>query len=148
MAKQSVFIRTASGLVREYGAFDSFLMGTFVTWGLLWAVVQFPWFYGYFPGANLPLGLLIVTPPFLLYGIIYWVLSVSMPRAGADYMWVSRSIGPTIGFAWSLMWFVAFFYNAFVYPVLAFESLIATALAVPGKLFGRLGGSTMLLACF
>jgi amino acid transporter len=135
MEKKSTFIRTASGLVRQYGAFDSFLMGTFVTWGLLWAVMQFPWFYGFFPYANLPLALLIVAPPFILYGIVYWILGVSMPRAGADYMWVTRTIGPGLGFAWSMMWFVAFFHNAFIYPLVAFVTLVGTSLAVPGILF-------------
>ena len=132
---KSVFVRTASGLVRDYGVFDTFLIGTFVTWGLLWAVIQFPWFYGFFPGANMALALLLVAPPFILYGIVYWILGVSMPRAGADYMWVSRTVGPTLGFAWSMMWFVAYFYNAFIIPVLAFEALVATSLAVPGMIY-------------
>jgi len=131
----TVFIRTASGLVREYGVLEAFLMGTFITWGLLWTVMQFPWFFGFFPGSNLPLALLIVLPLFVVYGIVYWALGVTMPRAGADYMWVSRTFGPFLGFSWSMLWFVAFFYLTIVYPLLAFESLIATSFSIQGLLF-------------
>jgi len=137
MANSSgTFIRTASGLVRDYGVFDAFLLGTYPTWGLLWAVLQFPWFWGFFPGSSIPLALLVIAPPFVLLGIVYWALGVSMPRSGADYMWVSRTFGPMLGFAWAMVWMVAYGISTYIYSTFAFESVISTSLSVPGLLFG------------
>jgi len=130
------FIRTASGLVRDYGVFDAFLLGTYPTWGLLWAVLQFPWFWGFFPGSSIPLALLLIAPPFVLLGIVYWALGVSMPRSGADYMWVSRTFGPTLGFSWAMVWMVAYGISTYIYSTFVFESVISTSLSVPGLLFG------------
>ena len=136
MTQSSAFIRTASGLVRDYGLFDAFLLGTYPTWGLLWGVLQFPWFWGFFPGSSIPLALILIAPPFILLGIVYWALGVAMPRSGADYMWVSRTFGPTLGFAWSMVWMVAYGISTYIYSTFAFESVISTSLSVPGLLFG------------
>jgi basic amino acid/polyamine antiporter, APA family len=51
-----------------------------------------------FPGANLPFTVLFSIVPALIVAYVYWVLTVSMPRTGGDYVWISRIIDPTTGF--------------------------------------------------
>ena len=124
-AGSTIFRRSASGLTRQFSAYDVLVYN--IAWSMLlidgaaYVYLQGPFA---FPGANLPLGLLIVTiwatPQFLAYSM----LASTMPRSGGDYVWQSRILQGSIGFAtMMLMAFSLFIWVALNgYWVTAFSS--------------------------
>ncbi len=133
--KKTFFARTSSGLVREFGTLDALLIASAAVFGLVFTILQFPWFYGYNPGANLTISLLIAAIPFAFLMILYWAMGVIMPRSGNDYVWVARTMGPAIGFAWSALYMFAVFATAFVGATSALTSGISTSFIVWGILY-------------
>ena len=92
-----VFVREATGLVKNISASDALMM-SLSGMGLLFAFDIIVFSPGFYPGAN-PLltqiaGLLFCLP----IALIYLMFSISMPRAGGDYVWVSRILHPSLGF--------------------------------------------------
>ncbi|MFI5421049.1 MAG: APC family permease, partial [Nitrososphaerales archaeon] len=94
---KTIFVRQATGLVRQISAWEA--LGMVVTqMGLLYvfnAIVFTPAFY---PTAN-PfvgpvVGLLLVLP---IAGV-YILFSIAIPRTGGDYVWVGRIFNPGLGF--------------------------------------------------
>ena len=99
--KSPVFVRDATGLVRSFGVFDTYWIvslgfGQSVLSSLLFFVAYF-----YVVGAGIwaiALANFIAAP---LGFIVYWPMmqmSIAMPRSGGDYVYVSRTIHPAIGF--------------------------------------------------
>ncbi|MGP8068818.1 MAG: APC family permease [Candidatus Bathyarchaeia archaeon] len=91
------FVREATGLTREISGTNA-LVGNLLSMG-----VAGSFFYAFFsellfPGADLPFTVLFSIVPALIVAYVYWVLTVSMPRTGGDYVWISRIIEPTTGF--------------------------------------------------
>ncbi len=106
-AGRSVFRRSASGLMRQFTAYDVLVYN--IAWSMLLIDgAAYVYLHGpfAFPGANLPLGILVVTlwatPQFLAYAM----LASAMPRSGGDYVWQSRILQGSEGFA--IMMLVAF----------------------------------------
>ena len=133
------FVRKASGLVREFGTTDLLLISSAMVFGLVFTTTQFPWFYGFNPGANLALSLTIAGIPFLFLMLTYWVIGVVMPRSGSDYVWVSRIFHPSIGFAWSFLYMFAVFTTAYVGGLSAFSYALSIAVTMWGLLFNSPG---------
>jgi APA family basic amino acid/polyamine antiporter len=109
-ANGAFFERKATGLVREAGTWSTLVYNiNFVSIGLMMMfVIQLePAFY---PGGNMIgsylLALLIVLPTSLAFAI----LAAAMPRSGADYVYVSRILGPRLGMtsSWTntVWWFI------------------------------------------
>ena len=108
--EKTVFVRRTSGLVRPYGAFDTTLIYTLVIFSILNTTVQFPWFWGFWPGADIVGSLAFALIPQGLLAVCYWAIACGMPRSGSDYVWFARITHPALGFAWGLVywyWFVA-----------------------------------------
>lgn len=108
MAKRTVFVRDATGLVRGLSGFDAFNLN--FAWlnilvGTLWT---FSWTPVVFPGAYLPITLALVVVPLIFLGELYVVMSSSMPRSGGDYVWTSRILHPALGVA--ISFYVVFFF--------------------------------------
>lgn len=139
MAEKTYFARKSSGLVREFGTVDTLLIASAAVFALTYAILQFPWYYGFNPGASLPLALLITAVPFVLLMVIYWAMGVIMPRTGNDYVWVARIIHPSVGFAWSFLYMFSVFATAYVGGTAAYASGISTALTVWGFLYNSQG---------
>ncbi len=137
--EKTFFARTSSGLVREFGTLDVLLIASAAVFALTYTILQFPWFYGFNPGADLPTALLITGIPFVLLMLIYWAMGVIMPRSGNDYVWVARILHPVVGFAWSFLYMFSVFATAFVGGTAAYASGIATSLAVWGNLYNDPG---------
>ncbi len=99
---KNVFIRQSSGLVREVSPWSSSL-ATFglVTGGVPILIIE--WMF-LSPGAILPLSFMIALLPTLAMATLFFISSVSMPRAGGDYVFNSRATNPMIGFVnyWGL----------------------------------------------
>jgi len=138
-AEKTFFVRTSSGLVREFGTFDTLLIASAAVFALTYTILQFPWYYGFNPGANLTYALLLTGIPFVLLMLIYWAMGVIMPRSGNDYVWVARIIHPAVGFAWSFLYMFSVFATAYVGGTAAFASAISTSVQTWGFLYNSQG---------
>jgi len=89
-----------------------------------WTFIYIVFDAALYPGANVPLAQLIVAPIIFIVALTYTMLAVTMPRAGADFVWISRSIHPFVGFveSWILVVFVASYFgvqgSAFIGPAI------------------------------
>lgn len=106
MAQSTLFVRRATGLVREIGLLDAFIInfgwtGATFSLSLAFMISQALWAY---PGSDFGLAQ-ILTFVFVLLGstLPYALLSIAMPRAGGDYVFISRIIHPLVGFVASFM---------------------------------------------
>lgn len=96
---QSLFVRQATGLVREGKGRDAFYYNVMWSGGAL--TLAFFYILGptSWPRANFLITVLIAA----LFGIggafLYAMLTRLMPRTGGDYVFVSRTLSPWLGFA-------------------------------------------------
>ena len=93
-----LFTRKATGLVREGRTRDALF------YNLLWSSVgltfAFYWlFAAFYPGSNALLAFLIAAGLGLPGAFLYAMLSSLMPRTGGDYVFNSRALHPSVGFA-------------------------------------------------
>jgi APA family basic amino acid/polyamine antiporter len=107
--ERTLFARKATGLVRGWSVRDAFIYATFsinlITLGL------FIFTYAVFiPNGSLLWAVLVSGAYLLLQVITYASLIAVMPRAGGDYVWISRILGGGIGFVlaacgwWFILW--------------------------------------------
>lgn len=129
--ERAVFVRKATGLVRGWSVRDAFIYAVFainlITLG--WSTFD--------DGPFVPRGALlwsvVVSGVYLVFqGITYAGLISVMPRAGGDYVWMSRVLGGGIGFVlavagwWFILWYwVPVYAHIFNIEVLAPLSAIA-----------------------
>src|SRR3954468_18007903 len=108
-AERAVFVRKATGLVRGWSTRDAFIYAAFsinlVTLGL--------YIFGYapfIPAGSLLWAVLLAGLYLVVQGITYASLVAAMPRAGGDYVWISRVLGGGVGFVlavagwWFILW--------------------------------------------
>lgn len=94
----TLFTRKATGLVREGKTRDALFYN--VMWSGVTLTFAFFWlFTAAYPGANLILGMLLAAAVGLPGAFLYAMLTQVMPRTGGDYVFNSRSLHPSIGFA-------------------------------------------------
>ncbi|MGA2973023.1 MAG: amino acid permease [Candidatus Bathyarchaeia archaeon] len=94
-----VFLRKASGLIREISFTDVLLYNIAqisIGIGIAYIVLFDPSFY---PGSSMELSILITTIGCMFFAMVYALFSVTMPRSGGDYVFVTRTLHPAIGFA-------------------------------------------------
>jgi APA family basic amino acid/polyamine antiporter len=107
--EQSLFARKATGLVRGWAVRDAFIYAFFsinlITLGL------FIFSYAVFvPSGSLFWAVVLSGAYLVLQSITYASLVAAMPRAGGDYVWISRILGGGIGFVlavcgwWFILW--------------------------------------------
>ncbi len=105
--ERSLFVRKATGLVRGWSVHDAFIYATFsinlITLGLY--IFSFGPFI---PKASLLLAVILSGAYLCFQTIVYAALIAVMPRAGGDYVWVSRVIGGGVGFVLAVCgwWFI------------------------------------------
>ncbi len=97
-ATGTMFVRQSSGLVREISGQDA-LIGSLVCFNLAIAAITLLALPYTFPGANMPIAVLLALIPATLLGGVYVLFGVVMPRSGGDYVYISRAIHPSIGLA-------------------------------------------------
>jgi len=138
-AEKKVFVRKATGLVREIGFITAVLVVICNVVGLGWQKRAFQ-FTGPapFPETQYVLGLAPITMSFILVGIVvlftvfvFAILGAAMPRSGGGYIYISRLIHPFVGFVAS---WVEFFSIAVSY------GLIGTAVFEAVLIYGGIGG--------
>ena len=97
-SSRNLFVRNATGLVRELSAFDAFNLvfsAVLIPVGITEVMAFTPTFW---PHANMLLAFLLATPLVATTGLVYLYYTVIMPRSGGDYVWVSRTLSPFFGF--------------------------------------------------
>ena len=105
----TLFARKATGLVRGWSVRDAFIYSTFsinlITLGL------FIFSYAVFvPNGSLMWAIILSGAYLVFQAITYASLIAAMPRAGGDYIWISRVLGGGIGFVlaacgwWFILW--------------------------------------------
>jgi APA family basic amino acid/polyamine antiporter len=109
LEERAVFVRKATGLVRGWSVRDAFIYATFsinlITLGLY--IFSFGPFI---PDGSLIWSIAIAGAYLVLQGVTYASLIAAMPRAGGDYVWISRVLGGGIGFVlaitgwWFILW--------------------------------------------
>jgi basic amino acid/polyamine antiporter, APA family len=108
-AERSLFVRKATGLVKGWSVWDAFIYSAFsinlVTLGLYAFTYQ-----AFIPKGSL-LWAVILSGAYLVFqAITYASLIAAMPRAGGDYVWISRTLGGGLGFVlaaagwWFILW--------------------------------------------
>src|ERR687891_2119101 len=107
--ERSLFARRATGLVRGWALRDAFIYAFFsinlITLGL------FIFSYAVFvPDGSLMWAVILSGAYLVLQAITYASLIAAMPRAGGDYIWISRILGGGVGFVlaacgwWFILW--------------------------------------------
>src|SRR5437870_11825820 len=133
-----VFLRKATGLVREVSLIDALIMNTLgmnVAVGAVFLFLQAP---ANFPDGNLVLAVIIGTV--IMAFTLLWVyseFSAAMPRSGGDYVFVSRALHPFLGWllSWSQgVWLIFFWigFNAWFALVAAVPAALITIGSVTG----------------
>ena len=127
ISEGGMFLRNATGLIREVSALDAFIMNTFgmnIAVGAVFLFLQAP---AFFPQGNMLVAVIIGT--LLMAFTLLWVYSTfaaAMPRSGGDYVFVSRTLHPFLGWllGWSQgMWLIFFW--------IGFNAWFALTFAVP-----------------
>jgi amino acid transporter len=146
-----LFVRNATGLVREVSKWDALIMnslGMNVALGSVFLLLQAP---GNFPGGSMLLSIVIGT--IVMAFTLLWVyaeFSAAMPRSGGDYVFVSRALHPVVGWllSWSQgLWLIFFWigFNAWFALIFAVPVTFTTIGAVTGHT-GFIDASNSLLA--
>ncbi|MDQ2983983.1 MAG: APC family permease [Actinomycetota bacterium] len=107
--ERDLFVRKATGLVRGWSVRDAFIYSAisinFVTLGLY----AFSFVYA-IPRGSLFWAAILSGAYLVFQAITYASLIAAMPRAGGDYVWISRTLGGGIGFVlaacgwWFILW--------------------------------------------
>ncbi|MCX6223058.1 MAG: amino acid permease [Bacteroidia bacterium] len=112
-SNKSIFLRPVSGLVKSAGIFDVFIYNVgLISIGI---GVAYTHLYGAanYPGGDIPIASLIATGIMVLVGLGMWCWTVTLPRSGGIYVFVTRGLSAPLGFALSFVesccWL---FYNA------------------------------------
>src|SRR5919106_7031321 len=108
--RPTVFERKATGLVREAGTLDTLIYNiNFVSLGLMTAFV-FLFSTAFYPGANLYLTAILTFLLVIPTSLVFAFFAATMPRSGADYVYVSRTLHPALGMmsSWNntVWWFI------------------------------------------
>jgi len=131
LAEEKLFVRKATGLVREIGAITAVIIVLANTIGLGWQKRVFQ----YTGRAPLPenqylAGIPPMTMAFILGGIAILlsvlavsVLSSAMPRSGGGYVVISRIIGPVWGFLGAWLEFLSIAWSFGIIAVAVFEGI-------------------------
>jgi amino acid transporter len=129
---QKIFSRSASGLVREIAPHQAFIYNFMAIglYGFTWATLFSVGYTSSFLGANLGLAIGLMAISAIPFYVSTAMLSAAMPRAGGDYVWQSRVLHPSIGFAstfsaWTVwQWYFASFLGV-VMTTLGYQPLFA-----------------------
>ncbi|HUK29432.1 MAG TPA: APC family permease [Candidatus Acidoferrales bacterium] len=122
-AKSTVFLREATGLVRSYTWYDALVLSLAVTGPTLFGMSsQIGYVAPAGPGADFVISALIGLLFMIPLAVVYYVFSVQMPRSGADYIWIGRSLNPLLGFVGG--WVMYFSFVALLAAASATEPLV------------------------
>lgn len=114
-------------------------MGNVVTVGISYLFVYAFYTSLLFPGANLPYTVFFALIPTIIVALVYYLFSVSMPRTGGDYVWVSRVMDPSIGFVTNFVMTFVLVSSAALATAWSVAYGLAPMLASLGTLYSNTG---------
>lgn len=135
------FLRDSSGVVRNVTGGDTFIYNVAlinIGIGTAFMLLLGPAFY---PSANMWLSTLICGAFCIVQTLAYYSFSVTMPRSGGHYTFISRTLHPALGFTLSLsmvVWLMATIASAATY-------LSTIGLTPMFQVYGQMLGSDLLL---
>lgn len=104
-----LFVRKATGLVRGWAVRDAFIYSA-LSINLITLGIYIFSFAPFIPRGGL-LWAIVLSGAYLVFqAITYASLIAAMPRAGGDYVWISRTLGGGLGFVlaacgwWFILW--------------------------------------------
>lgn len=99
-----IFTRQATGLTKEIGTLDTFVYNVNnqnIGIGVAFLLLFVPGFYA---GADMFQSMLIALVLALPMALVYAFFSAAIPRSGGDYVYISRTLHPLLGFVASWNW--------------------------------------------
>lgn len=99
-----IFTRQATGLTKEIGTLDTFVYNVNnqnIGIGVAFVLLFIPGFYA---GADIFQSMLIAAVLALPMALVYAFFSAAIPRSGGDYVYISRTLHPLLGFVASWNW--------------------------------------------
>jgi amino acid transporter len=133
----SIFIRKATGLVKEVYPKDSFIYNVYFT--AYFTALVFVYLIALYvtPAEVLLPGVILSTFLFMFQVLVYSLMSIAMPRSGGDYVIISRALHPFLGFLSSWNWFVwlAFWlaFGGYTFSSVALSTMFLTLGLVTGN---------------
>lgn len=137
-----VFLRDSSGVVRNVTGGDTFIYNVAlinIGIGTAFMLLLGPAFY---QSANMWVATLITGVFCIIQTLAYYSFSVTMPRSGGHYTFISRALHPAVGFTLSLsmvVWLMATVASAATY-------LSTIGLTPVFQVYGEILGSELLLS--
>jgi amino acid transporter len=117
---EGVFVRKSSGLIRTAGVLDVFIYNLgLISVGI---AVAFNQYYGpaLYPGAEVVSSTFIAAAGMVFISLSFYFWSIIFPRSGGNYVYQSRSIGPTFALPLSFVeCMVTLFYSSLAAFLLA-----------------------------
>jgi basic amino acid/polyamine antiporter, APA family len=99
MPSEPLFVRNATGLVREISAFHALVFNAgFINVGLT-VIFMFLYVPSFHPGASMLLATVLGTLFAIPMALVNAMLASTFPRSGGEYVYNSRILSPAIGFA-------------------------------------------------
>ena len=108
--KTPLFVRDATGLVRELSHVDLFVQAVSIMQIGISAIFLLESVGVFYPGANL-FGVIAISGLVgAAFAILWSMMSAAMPRSGGDYVWISRIASkiPAIGFMYAVTYGLGF----------------------------------------
>jgi APA family basic amino acid/polyamine antiporter len=131
-----VFLREATGLVREFSLLDSTYMGLSVLNVLVGVPAVYLSITFLFPEADFAWAFFVGFLASIAIAAVFGMMGAAMPRAGGDYVWTSRVLWPILGFANNFAFFCLAIATAISYVAYEFSSFFLS------MTFQFLGGVT------
>lgn len=140
-ATETIFTRDATGLVRNISTHQAFIYNFMAIglYGFTWATLFSVGYTQPFLGANIGLAIVLMAISAIPFYVCTSMLASALPRSGGDYVWQSRVLHPSVGFAstfsaWTVwQWYFASFLGT-VITTLGIQPLVA--------ILGRSTGNT------
>lgn len=99
-----IFTRQATGLTKEIGTLDTFVYNVNnqnIGIGVAFILLFVPGFYA---GADMVQATIIALVLAIPAALVYAFFSAAIPRSGGDYVYISRTLHPLLGFVASWNW--------------------------------------------
>ena len=99
-----IFTRQATGLTKEIGTLDTFVYNVNnqnIGIGVAFILLFVPGFYA---GADMVQATIIALVLAIPAALVYAFFAAAIPRSGGDYVYISRTLHPLLGFVASWNW--------------------------------------------
>ncbi len=137
--KVELFLRKATGLVKEVGPVGAFILpwATMAGSGITFYSIQVIYYY---PQGSVPLAFLMVGVPTILNAVVIAILGVCTPRSAGGYVWSTRFVDPFFG------WFGSgwIYWLSYVFTVALVSYVLGSVYSVIFIIMGSASGITPL----